>query len=317
MAANTIGFQRSAMIGGPCKIVTGASPYAFWSDGTIHAKLNATTRELKTNIHGRIDERYTDALFNVDGFTPVGMLANLSTLLPSYCTAPVIGQRLFTDVDVPWKLWGNNGDLLTITSCAVIQPPSLTLGNGDNLFGPMRLVGVVGNGLNPKAANSYYKLESAQADPGGVFTPSNFREQLYTAAWGAVTGFTAFSAQDRWTITFSPTWEPVKVQGWTIDYKLTSMMVTAQCQPFGPTAAQLYAAAEEFAAGGSLGDKSVGDLTFTGDDGTTVISLNNMALKERGLQFGAIENRIDPLTWVNIVEFSAGVAADIAVLPAV
>ena len=198
-----------------------------------------------------------------------------------------MGQRLLGNSDVAWKIWSNNGDLFTITNGAVIKPPALRLAAGQPVFGAMDVVGIVGNGLNPAAADSFTPWPLARRIRAArsrtlISRPSS------TPPHGARCPATRRSRRRaKWEIEFQPTWQPVKVQGWTIDYKLTSMMITAKCLPFGPTAAQTYAAVESFAAGSRIGDISIGDITITGDDGTTVFTLKNMALKERGYQFGA------------------------------
>lgn len=289
--------QRSILIGGPAKIFTGA--VAFWTPDVLKVRLDPNTNELKPTLFGRSGEAVNDLVLQVSSFTPFGLWQNLTTLFPAYYLTPTIGARLFGNADVAWKVWSNNQDMLTITAGAVMKPPTITLSTDGPIMGPMSISGVVGNGLDPSSANSYYLLQSAQADPGGSFATTTYKQQLYTAAWGAVTGFGSFQAQDKWTIELTPKLEPVKVQGWTYDYKLVDISVTAKCIPVGPTSAQIYAAIEESAAGARLGDKGLGTLTITGADGATSITLNNMALKNRGYAYGAKELRSDELTWVN------------------
>lgn len=301
-----MGLARASLIGGPAKVYTG-SGIAFWTPDTLSLRMEPSTNELAPSLFGRVGEATNDLVLKVSPFTPFGLWQNLTTLFPTYYTNPTMGARLFGDADVPWKIWSNDGALYTIRAGAVMKPPQLTLSADGPAFGPMELGGVVGTSLDPDDANSYYTIAGGASDPGGAFAITTYKQQLYTAAWGAITGFTSFQAQDKWTIDVTPKLEPVKVQGWTRDYKMTGMTISARCIPVGPTAAQIYAACEDSTEGGRLGEKGLADLTITGDDATTVITLKNMAIKNRGFAFGSVALRQGEIAFVNVVAFTAGV----------
>ena len=86
MSANTISFQRSSIIGGPCKLYTGS--VAFWTEDNVKLQMAPETRVLKPSQFGRTNEIITDAVLKLSSFTPYGLLQNLSTLFPLWCTRP-------------------------------------------------------------------------------------------------------------------------------------------------------------------------------------------------------------------------------------
>lgn len=295
---------RSALIGGPAKIYSQSA--AIWSPDTLSLSVEPETNEVTSSLFGRMDEAEHNRVVKISPFTVFGLWQSLAILFPSFYTNPSIGARLFGDADVPWKIWSNNGDLDTIVAGAVMKPPTLKLGPASPVFGQMEIGGVVGTGLNPSGSNSYWQHQVAQADPGGALAMTNYKQQEWSAAWGAISGFASFQAEDQWTIDFLPKLEPVKIQGYTRDYKLVSMAIQAKCKPVGPTQAQIYTALEDKSAGARLGSGSVGDLNLTGADGSSSVVLTNMALKNRRFDFGGKELRNGEMLWVNIMKFTTG-----------
>lgn len=303
--------QRGNLYGGPGKIIVGAST-PVWSADDIEMTVEPSTNDVETSMFGRVDETIHDLLVRVR-FTPFGLWENLTTLIPTFYTNPVIGSRLMGDSDTPLKVWSNNGDLYTVTCAGVTKPPMLYLGPDKPVFGQVEFTGVLGNNKSMDSLDAYYKIQTAQPEPTGAFSMTNYKQQEYSASWGSVTGFTAFEAQDGWQVEIQPRLEPVLVQAHTVDFKLASVTVAAKCKPVGPTAAQIEAAMKYQGSGNKfghrLGSGTVADLTISSAGVSVVIA--NAALKTAGFIFGGKPLRNGEVAFVNTVKFTTGTPAAI------
>jgi hypothetical protein len=125
-------------------------------------------------------------------------------------------------------------------AAGITKLPDLYLGVDKPIFGPMEFTGVVGTGLDMETASSLYTI-TAGAYSDATFAYTNFKQQRYSAAWGGKTGFTAFQAQDGWTISHDLKLEPVKIQGRTVDFKIIGYQCMAKCAPIGPSQANIDA----------------------------------------------------------------------------
>lgn len=304
-----MGIQRSAIIGGPAKVALGTKSFLAVDDITFNVEI--TTNPVVTSMYGIVDDTVSDVVVRV-GMTPLGIWREMSTLIPPFYTNGRPGARLFGNEDVPLKIWSNNQDLYTVTSAAVIKPPSLHLGADKPLYGPMEFIGVIGNGKDMGDMASLYQIQYFQPDPTGETNLSDFKQQQYTAVWGNVMGFggpNGFIAEDGWTIDWDVTMEPVKIQGRTIDYKLKSMRAMARCTPIGPSADNIDMALRiqgpQSRLGQSLGAGAIGDLMITGEDGSS-IWLSKAVLKEAGFVFGGRALRNGELGWVTEIKPVAG-----------
>lgn len=304
---------RSAIIGGPCKTVFNGG--TFFSKDDVSYDIEMKTSDVEASMHGsRIDEVILDAFVKVP-ITLWGAWENLSIILPTSYTLPVIGSRIMGDADVPLVITGNDpaaaNNILTCKACGITKLPDLHLGVDKPPFGPMEFMGVVGTGLNMEDVGSLFTPSSgAYADT--TFAYTNFKQQLYTAAWGARAGFTNFQGQKGWDITHELVLAPVMVQERTIDYKIVAYGAMAKCMPVGPTLAQLSASTNlqvqgtNNYAGHRLGSNA-DDLIITGQNGV-VVTLKNASLKSGGFKFGTTVLRNGEFAWVTSVGFSAGVA---------
>jgi len=160
-------------------------------------------------------------------------------------------------------------------------------GSGEAGIGPVEFSGVVGNGLDPSASNSYYTIQTGQAFSAPGSRRQKFRARN-TRGVGKRGGFQRFQAQEAWTITHELKLAPVKIQGRTVDMKITSYRAMAKCMPAEPTMANIDAAllAQGGAAlHGARLSSTAADLVITGAQ-TVSVTVKNAALKTAGFVFG-------------------------------
>ncbi len=308
---------RSTLIGGPAKIqfnplAAGTSP-TFFSKDDIKWDPKISTVPVISSMHGEIDESVVDEIIEVV-FTPVGAWENLGVLFPTAYLNPTIGNRIFGDTDTPCLITSNNGDLYTMIAAAVTKMPTIFLGVSKTIFGPVTITGLRGSNLDTAAASSIATIQTSQAYADATFDPSKIYQQKYSAAWGAITGFTSFQAQEGWEISFEVKLEPVPADSvGTADMKIAAFRAMAKCKPIGPTGAQILTNLRIQDTGNPLGRRlgaNAADLTITGSNVTVV--LKNAAMKQAGFVFGGKALRNGEVGWVTTTGFTAGVPAALA-----
>ena len=183
-------------------------------------------------------------------------------------------------------------------------------------IGPVEFSGVVGNGLDPSASNSYYTIATRQAFSAPAVVSAKIPRQKYTAAWGSAVGFGSFQAQEEWTITHELKLAAVKIQGRTVDMKITSYRAMAKCRPAEPTMANIDAALLAQGAGAAHGARlssMAADLVITGAQ-TVSVTVKNAALKTAGFVFGGKALRNGEIGFVSTLNVSSGTATAALVL---
>src|ERR1700677_968495 len=289
---------RSTLTGGPGYAAFNSINIQFTEDSTVQTA--RVTDVGTTRLDGDIDETYRDMVVKASGTPRYYDTAALATMFPYI--AGVIGTNYPGGSDVPCSWKSNNGDVIELTSALIGKMPELTLGVAGPVLGPMEIWGVVENSTDPATAGSYYTLQTGQsysnpAVPGTAVIGN----QEYTAAWGSVSGFTSFQAQEKWTISHELKLEPVTIQGRTRAFRLGGYRVLAKCKPLGPTMGQIDAALYaqgSGAAGGTRLSVNAANLVITGSSSMT-ITLGNAALKTAGYVFGGKPLRYGELGWVS------------------
>lgn len=310
--------SRAALISGPAKIVRSGS--TFFSSDNPQINWRPSLADVATAVHGQVDQTVDDVIVEAT-FTPAGVFAYRSVLHPflgttSGGTEKSRGFDIFTSSDVPTVITGTDGAVYTLIASAVTRPPDLYLGPTRELWGPVTITGVIGNSLQPTAADAFMSVGSTTYSDS-TFDPTAIVKQAYSAAWGAVTGFTALVAQDFWTISTEINLSPVRVAGYTRTMKLESIRFMAKCVPLGPTATELEAALKF--QGGSTGygeghrrSRTAADLVITGTG--IVATLKNAAFVSAGYRFGGSELRLGEIGFVSTIAFSSGVPASQLIL---
>jgi hypothetical protein len=296
---------RSQITGGPAYAAYNSKNIAFAEDSTVETAL--VTDVISASLYGDVDEIYRDMVVKASGRPLFYDTAALTTMFPYL--AGVIGTNYpgASDVTCAWN--SNNGDVVTLTSALIGKMPDLELGVEGPVLGRMEIWGVIGNGESAGAANSYYTLQTGQAYSNpAVPGAAVLGRQEFTAAWGSISGFTSFQAQDKWTISHELKLEPVAIQGRTRAFRLASYRVMAKCKPLGPTMAQIDAALGaqgSGAAGGNRLSTNAANLMITGSSSMTV-TLGNAALKTAGYVFGGKPLRNGELGWISTLNINSG-----------
>ena len=301
--------SRSLLAGGPAYVNFNGANIPLGEDSRLEiAPVNSV---VSAALYGDMDEVYTDLIVKGTG-TPL-TYDNLAALWPYL--QPVIGSRIFGNADAPFQWLSNNGDVITVRAGAVTRMPDLILGVEKPGIGPVEFSGVVGNGLDPSASNSYYTLQTGQAFSAPAITASKIPRQKYTAAWGSYAGFASFQAQDAWTITHELKLAPVKIQGRTVDMKITSYRAMAKCMPAEPTMAQIDTAlgAQGVMPHGAKLSSMAADLVIAGAQ-TVSVTVKNAALKTAGFVFGGKPLRNGEIGFVSTINVSTGTATPALVL---
>jgi hypothetical protein len=296
---------RSQLTGGPAYAVFNSKNIQFAEDSTVETAL--VTDVVATSLYGDMDEIYRDMVVKAQGRPLFYDTAALSTMFPYLAAAAGTTYPGSSDLSCAWS--SNNGDVVALTSALIGKMPDLELGVEGPVLGRMEIWGVLGNGENAGTANSYYTLQTGQSysNPAVPGTAVLGRQE-FTAAWGAVSGFTSFQAQDKWTLSHELKLEPVTIQGRTRAFKLASYRVLAKCKPLGPTMAQIDAALYAQgtgAAGGYRLSTNAANLVITGGSSMTV-TLGNAALKTAGYVFGGKPLRLGELGWVSTLNINSG-----------
>lgn len=300
---------RASLIRGPGKVSNGTA--TFWSKADIQYKPIAVRNGIECSSFNITDKTLDEARIEID-FEVFGLWQYLTTLFPAWLLNPAKGTRLITGADVPWTVYGHlDQQLLTAFNAALMTPPSLQLGPTADVFGTAKLMGLIADGKNLSDADSLYKIQEGQNDPGGQFAMTNYSRSRWSASWGAIDGFAAFQAAEKWDITFNVNWAAEMCQKMTVNYILQSVEIFAKCKPVGPTASQIRAAHHitDKDSGSRMGDTAghIPDLVLT--SGAKSVTIKGAGLQDAGYRFGSSAEalRADECGWLAVSTMTAGV----------
>jgi len=304
---------RSQLTGGPAYAAYNGKNIQFAEDS--HVETGLVTDVVEASLYGAMDEIYKDLIVKAAGRPLFYDTAAVATLFPYLGAAIGTVYPGSSDLACAWN--SNNGDTVTLTSALIGKMPELELGVEGPVLGRMEIWGVIGNGDNAGAANSYYTFQTGQSysNPAVPGTAVLGRQE-FTAAWGSIAGFGSFQAQDKWTVSHELKLEPVTIQSRTRAFRLGSYRVMAKCKPLGPTMAQIDAALYAQgggAAGGYRLSTNAANLVISGSSNMTV-TLGNAALKTAGYVFGGKPLRVGELGWVSTLNIAGGGAPATAAL---
>src|SRR5579872_1143686 len=156
---------RSLLTGGPAYVSYGTTPVNFHLASDSKAEMAMVTDVISAALYGKFDETYKDMIVRATG-TPLfyDPSVTAATFFPYISQASVpIGGSIFGNSDVPCTWASNNGDNILIRACAIGKMPDLYLGVDKPMLGPLEIWGVVGTGLDPSSANSYYTISTANS----------------------------------------------------------------------------------------------------------------------------------------------------------
>jgi hypothetical protein len=262
-----------------------------------------------TSMFGQVDKMLKDRVYKV-ALRLWGAWENLATIFPSYAMAPQAGTSIFGTTDSPLVILARNGDQITYANAQITKLAALYLGVDSELFAAdVEFTAILKNSANPEDAGAYYTLLSGQTYADSAFAKTNYKRVRFSAAWGALTGFTSFSAQKGFQVAFDLDAVPVPCDGLgTVDYTVGNniMQGTVKGIPIGPTLAQIEAqTSSQNDALGTLLSNQAADLTLTGS-GMSIVA-KGAAIIENGYAFGIEPLRFGEITWGTTLGFTAGV----------
>lgn len=296
---NPMGSTRANLIGGAANYSHAGYTSALADDGKFD--LEGDFADITSAMFGLVDQVESDLLVKISG-TPLtwNVSATPAALFP-YLT-PSFGSILPGGSDTPFVYSAANGDVYTATCAVLTKMPDLSLGVAEANLGAAEWTGIIGDAMDPEAANSYYKIQTGQTYTPLSIDRTKIPRGRYSAAWNSL----SFEPEDKLAISFETRFQPVKVQGRTRGFKLTRLAVMSKCAPAGLTAAQIDTAAMLQGAGATHGRRlsaSGHDLVITGPMN---ITQKNAAIKTAGFRFGNSVLRVGEVGFYSTVDPTAG-----------
>jgi hypothetical protein len=313
---------------GPCKAYYNAVAFQPTGvQGTAKINVNEKTSDVATAMFGKMGEVLDDVTVEVD-LTPFDSWNLLPTLFPRFLgvTTAVgtgfgagllaIGTRPHGAANAPTVIYTPDGRLYTIVRTAVTTHPTLTLGSGQSLFGPIKMTGLADPtlllGANGALVAGNAITETGGADPGYPFSLGDFVRGRWTGAWGTLAGFggdaaSTLEAEDGWQLVPDIKYSPRVVQKLTRQMVLDSVSFMLKGRLVGPTQSQIAAAILAHTQGLRLGTSAnAASMVLTGPSGKT-ITLFNADLKGAGFEFGGAKLGNGEVGFVATMAFTGGV----------
>jgi hypothetical protein len=290
-----MGSTRATLIGGAANYSHAGYTSALSDDGKFD--LEGEWQDIQSAMYGVVDQIESDLLVKISGTPLTFTLATTPGALYPYLT-PSFGSILPSGADTPFVYNAAGGDVYTAICAVLTKMPDITLGVTDSALGSAEWTGIIGNGMDPETAYSYYQIQTAQTYTPLAIDRTKIPRGHYAATWNTL----AFEPEDKLTISFETTVEPVKVQGRTRGFKLTKLAVMAKTTPIGLTAAQIDTAAMLQGAGATHGRRlsaSAHDLAITGPMN---ITQKNAAIKTAGFRFGNSVLRIGEIGFYSTID---------------
>ncbi len=302
--------SRASIIVGPGRLIRGAGSVHVREPFTLN--LQKSTFPVLVQGRGQVSVRSED-LIVAGTFTPDGRWNAATRALLWPHLNPTFGSDPFGAADTPTTIHDTNSHLHTIIASAITQMPSLVLSASQTMIGSTGLTGIRGSGLAYGALASYYTVATSGGtfDDSG-FVPSEIKVQNYTGAWSGVSGFSSIQTLAGWTVDFETDIAFIKIEeGGTTRASIQRVAAMAKCTPVGLTAADVLTAYADTARGASVHQ---GDLTITGADGATIVTLKNAGLVSAGFGFGTDLVRDGELAFVSAATYTSGIPGAIATL---
>lgn len=291
---------RTDLKGGPAKVTWNSATFLTRDD--IALSVSPERIDVVTQLHGPVDKAAVDRVFRIP-LMLWGGWENVSTLFPASLLDPTVGTRLLAGAsDLPLVVQGRNGDQITFHNATITRLANLYLGADSPIWAAaVEFTAFLASGKNPEDASAYYTIATGTSFTEPTITLANYAAQRYAAAWGSVTGFTAFQAKEGWAIDWDLQLGYDKVSGLgTVDAYVQGLRARATCIPIGPTMAQIETALLNNSVIGKLLSAQVAanpDLVITGASPSVSVTLKHAQILDAGFNFSATALRNGPLTW--------------------
>ena len=309
---------RSSLVVGPAKCVFNGA--TFFTNQSFEPRLLPKTFNVRPLGFSQADKRDEDRMVDFD-VIPDGRwsAAMIAALWPYLNATP--GASMFGSADVPFIAHGADAALFTALAVAVTKMPGVLFAANKTLIGAAGFRGILGTGAAPDDSNQYLTYAAS----GGTFADSGFslsaiKTQLYTAAWGAVSGFTTLYGEEGFSLDFNMGSKEMFVAGFgTIDSRVQTVEAVLKCKPMGPTGAQVLAALKFAGSGNALGSSrqaGSAQLTLTGADGIVYLTMPKATMVEAGYRFGDDVLRNGEIGFAATINVSGGTQSNLCTLAA-
>jgi hypothetical protein len=308
---------------GPAKTYFNAvGMQANGAQGQVQANLLEKTSDVGTAQFGKIAETLDDATAEIT-LTPFDNWGLLRTLFPAYLGVTcgtdagslLIGTRPHGSANAATKIWTPDGRLYNFVRTAITQHPQLNLGNGEALFGAIKITALGDIAKNPGddsfLLDSNAITETGGADPGGAMTMADFVRGRWFGGWGTLAGFGGdggdlMEAEEGWQLVPDIKYSPRTVQKVTRHMVLDSVAFMIKGRPVGPTQTQIAAAMLAHSAGSRFGaGTNAANFVLTGPL-TKTITLANAEIKGAGFEFGGTKLGNGEVGFVGSISFTSG-----------
>lgn len=280
--------SRSTLLAGPCYVTFGGASFRLAADAKLQLVWEA--QNVSDALKGPFTKVVTNRKLVLTGTPLYYDPSNTTTIFFPYISllATPPGTQIFGTSDGACSVVGNNGLTILMKAAAVTKMPNLSAGADKPILDGIEITGVNATGTDPSSSSSFYTISTSNAfTPPTIPAASVLARQKWSAAYGSVTGFTAFQSYDGFAITheLGLTW--VKDNGQDIGAFLTGYRAMCKCTPSANTIAQL-AAAMAFSGGsaaqGQRYDSNAADLIISGAISGT-ITLKNASIESSEASF--------------------------------
>jgi hypothetical protein len=306
--------QRALLLTGPAIITWNGG--TFFSQGDIVASFAQENFDVNVSSLGNVSTRQAERQIKIE-FTPSGEWSGEKGYLFPYASYKP-GQSIFGASDKPLIIKTLDGTKsFTFNNVALTRMPSIFFHPLRTMTGPVEFTAL---GPDNKewdavlAADQLFTISDLTAPTFADFTESDILTRPYSIAWApsGITGFNPFETEEGFQVDFELDLVPKGVSSdGIIDYRFRNLIVTARCNPVGPTEAELTAALRLQGTGAGRGrslSAVMADMIVT--DKTTdteVFRAKNMALASSQMVHGDIANRHASSVWRSQRKITAGV----------
>ena len=290
-------------------------------NGAIKAGIEEKTDVRASAMFGEMFETLADQMGKVTT-TPWDNWSLLPTLFPTYlgvstlggtnAGALAVGSNPFGATLTPMGVYTPDGRLYDFVRGAITRHPTMKFCAGEPLFGDIELTALGDPAKNPGDASFLIAgnaiTESGATDPDATgFGIADFGQTHWTAAWGAMTGFTGMEAEDGFQLASDVKYNFYAVQKVTRIAKLSSARFMIKARLTGPTHTQLLSYVTAHKSGAILAENTAPDLVLTGSNGKTV-TLKNCEVKGAPFEFGSTKLNLGEVAFVTKLPVAASVA---------
>jgi hypothetical protein len=284
------------------------------------------TIPVMTSQFGKVDDVVTDRLIEIT-CTPAALwqggssafAGRVALLFPHLASS--VGAWLFPVTQAaerPLRIWTiPDGKTYEYQSAAITKMPSLRCAAEKQLCGPMTFRCIQELATSTNAIQAWSAATSVLADGTVAFADTSFGyadilQDIYTGAWGSVTGFTAIDTAEGFEFDWDVSFTPIKVDAYgTVNWMLTDAVANCRVQPVGVSVADLIASMKLQGTGAARGQslaaiQSASSLVVSGSAaGRVKVTLYGAQIKTAPTVYGQTALRIGQVEFAGSLQSSS------------